>query len=150
MIGIVTMGPELGLKTVGDLWWRHHDLRQPCRGHRWKWAFGYHDIASQVTSMKNQTAKKVKKWTFSHWFCMSEVKKWPDLRSQLWNFRDMQTVLDLILINFCDFQTFWIKTVARVRRWLFSEVRSFSVTWWPDLTWPRVKTCTKHAQKMSG
>ena len=40
---------------------------------------------------------------FEFFLSMGEVKKWPDLRSQIPEFRDKQIVPNLTLFNFCEF-----------------------------------------------
>ena len=87
--------------------------------------------------------------TFFQWLIIEKSQNWPDLRS--------------LMSNLCD--DHFIDTVTHINRWkvqgdrsfgvgimtsiqTFSEVRSFNVTWWPDLEWPGSEIFTTCAKRM--
>ena len=84
---------------------------------------------------------------FSHCPTTGRWQNWPDLRS-LSKFQDIQIVPIIILMNFCESQIHRIRTVARAWPQSFLEVRSLTVPWWPDLTWPYVEIFRKGAEWM--
>ena len=57
--------------------------------------------------------------------------------------RDMRIVGTSNVIQCPQFENIWLRIVGLVRVQTFLEVRSRDSTWWPDLSWPRVKIFTQ-------
>ena len=125
-------------KTAGDLWWRHMTSQLPNSKTDLK-VVKVDRIWSHVWYMgpfRPVLVVKTGSWFFPHWLIMGRSRNWPDLRSPISKFRDIQIVATNDLITSCDFQRPPTSTVA-LARWQSCK----KVTWgWviqSDLvTWP--------------
>ena len=129
------------------------DLSWPCRDHWAKLHPGHSEWAkitwfwiNQPDPMHTFIIRSI--CLFSHSLIMGRSGNWPDLRSPISKIWDIQTLDSHALMKPCKYETNLLKTVALVEPQTFSEVGALDLAWWPDLTWPIVKTFLKAVQKM--
>ena len=116
---------------------------------------------TRCLSVSNGFLPKEATFIFSHRLIMENSQNWPSLGSLVSKFRDIHfidTVTDISRWKVQGDRSFGVMTSIKVQGdrsfgvmtsiQTFSEVRSFDVTWWPDLEWPGSEIFTTRAKNM--